>query len=162
MDYEVTTIKEAWSLSQKVVFLAVSATESVYETVINELSINNNVNEKILIDVSNLTDKYYQSGSKLSNAEKLQTLIQDKIKQSNQKNSKISVVKGFNLINAYSMSANEIKGNIETITIASDDFESKEYVAKLCNKIGYQANDSGKLKKSLELEMSNRKTFEDW
>jgi len=161
-EFEVTSIKEAWDKSQKVVFFAVSATESVYESVINEIFKNKTMNEKIIVDVSNLTDNNYISGSKLSNAEKLQNLIQAKIKAYNQKDLKLSVVKGFNLINAYSMSANEIKGNIETIPIAGDDFESKEYLAKLCNIIGYQINDIGGLKKSLELEISNRKTFVDW
>jgi metalloreductase STEAP3 len=161
-EYEVTTLSEAWNKSDKVVFLAVSATESIYESVIDEMLKNGNSNEKILIDVSNLTDNFKNELKNESNAERLQSLIQVKIKVFNKKNFKLNVVKGFNLVNAYSMGANEIKGNIETIPIAGDDFESKNYVAKLCNKIGYQVNDVGGLKKSLDLEISNKKTFEDW
>ena len=161
--FTVTSIGDAWAKSSKIVFFAVSARENVYESVLSEVFRNKKAasGDKVVIDISNIADS--SSLNKVSNAERLNELLQKNMADFNWKNTKVCVVKGFNLINAYSMSANETKGNnIETIPIAGDHFDAKECVTKLCNKMGYQANDVGSLLKSSYLELANKTTFSAW
>ncbi len=69
-------------------------------------------------------------------------------------------------MNAYSMSMNygEKKGNSggELVPIAGDDVTSKDLVIKLACKMGFQGVDIGPLRNSLQLELQNKKTFQDW
>ena len=111
--------------------------------------------------MSNLIDKNTKK-SNISNAERLNNCLETKLSEANIRNTHITIVKGFNLLNAYSMSSNVVKGNIETIPLASDDLESKEYIMKLCSQIGFQAIDMGGLKNSNQLELANNSTFVEW
>jgi predicted dinucleotide-binding enzyme len=171
--FEVAKISEAFYKSDKFVFLALSAKN--YEQFVNEINLNENetsLNDsnfvvdlkksKIIIELSNLSD---EKNEQISNAEKLENLIKyNTVTKNDNLLSNIRIVKGFNLVNAYTMSANysEKKGNTETIPIAGNDKVSKEEIIKLANRIGFQGIDIGPLKNSLQLELSNIKTFNEW
>lgn len=173
-EFEVTKISDAFYKSDKFVFLAISANN--YENFIAEINLNENetsLNDsnvvvdlkagKIIIELSNLSDETQNQA--ISNAEKLDNLIKSNLlSKNNSLFSNIHVVKGFNLVNAYTMSVDhgEKKGNSETVPIAGNDLSSKDQVIKLANRIGFQGIDVGLLKNSLKLELSNKKTFDDW
>ena len=161
----VTSIGDAFIQSDNIIFLAVSASYETYDKILNEFiqSLKMKLLDKrmILVDVSNSVSTK-KNQTKLSNAEKLKNLLEAKLAESNLKNVPISVVKGFNLVNAYQMSSNEIKGSIETVPIAGDDYKAKEDICKVCNQIGFQALDVGFLKNAFQLEYSNNSTFSEW
>ena len=161
----VTSISDAFNQSDNIIFLAVAASYETYEKIVNEfiqsLRFKSLDKRKILIDVSNSVN-IKSKQTKVSNAEKLKNCLEAKLIESNLKHFPITVVKGFNLMNAYSMNSNEIKGNIETIPIAGDDSKSKDHITKLCSQIGFQALDVGSLKNAYQLEHSNTYTFNEW
>lgn len=161
----VTTISDCFNQSDNIIFLAVVASYESYEKLANEfiqsLRFKSLDKRKVLVDVSNSVSLKSKQ-TKISNAEKLKNCLEAKLTELNVKHLPISVVKGFNLMNAYSMSSNEIKGNIETIPIAGNDSESKDDVKKLCSQIGFQGLDVGSLKNAYKLERSNDSTFNEW
>jgi predicted dinucleotide-binding enzyme/DMSO/TMAO reductase YedYZ heme-binding membrane subunit len=162
--FSVTSIGDSWSKADNFVFFAVSAKDDVYESVTNELiKSTSKGSNKTIIELSNLNDDI--RNPKTSNAERLDEKIKSKLYKSGINNATINTVKGFNLVNAYSMSSAgyaEIKGSVESIPLAGDDLRSKEQVIKLCSRIGFQGVDVGGLKNALELELSNRSTFSEW
>jgi predicted dinucleotide-binding enzyme/DMSO/TMAO reductase YedYZ heme-binding membrane subunit len=164
--FTLSSIGDAFAKADKFVFLAVSARDEIYEHVTNEFisSITDGRStNKIIIELSNPTKT--QLKNKISNAERLNALIKSKLKDSNQTSAKISVIKGFSLVNAYSMGMTDVgeaKGDVEIVPIAGDELNDKEKVIKLCNKIGFHATDVGGLKNALNIELSNVSTFKDW
>jgi metalloreductase STEAP3 len=169
--FAVTTIDKAFRQADKFVFLAVNASDSVYKNVVDQIFADIVENKekiveskrisKIIIDVSNLLDKK----SKISNAEKLNHLFKSKISEQQAPfYYDLNIVKGFNQVNAYSMGSDqtEKKGNVEIVSIAGDDAQSKDQVVKFSSKIGFQACDVGPLRNALELELANQRTFPDW
>ena len=167
--FSVTSIEEACLRSDNVIFLAVSADYEIHEKILNELILSmkskNNMLEtkrKILVDVSNMSDDEKDKKCKVSNAEKFIKHLEAKLSESCVHSSRITVVKGFNMLNAYSMSNYAVKGSIETVPIAGDDIKAKEYIINLCNQIGFQGVDYGCLGNSFELELSNKSTFDEW
>jgi predicted dinucleotide-binding enzyme/DMSO/TMAO reductase YedYZ heme-binding membrane subunit len=163
--FSVDTIGNAWHKTDKIAFLAIPAEENNYNAFVNEISsINKTENEsnkknKVLIELSNHNE---QSNSNESNAERLDSLL-----KTIDKNETVNVVKGFNLIDAYSMATCleiEQKGNNEIIIpICGDSAEAKEIVALLCSKLNFKTNDIGLLKKNaLYLEKLNNTTFLEW
>jgi predicted dinucleotide-binding enzyme/DMSO/TMAO reductase YedYZ heme-binding membrane subunit len=170
----VTSSAHAWQQSDRFVFFAVAAFNSVYESIVQSIlkTLSKKENPpRIVIEVSNLTDDQHVDKVKISNAEKLQTLIQQKLDESSL-NCQISVIKGFNLISAGEISTHSEKSfNKESLTsgfnqsvpIAGDSGKAKEAVVELCAKIGLRAYDIGSLNQSaLKLEVTNKKTFNDW
>lgn len=83
--FSVKKVSDAWQESSGVVFLAITAEESVYESFVNEIKSLKN-SERVLVDVSNIVEA--NSLSQLSNAEKLE----HSLKKYNVKN--VSIVKG--------------------------------------------------------------------
>lgn len=167
---EVTKISQAFSKSDKFVFLAIAAKN--YEKFLNELLNeirNTSIDDKskIIIELSNLTDKIDDENMVKSNAEALEEMIKDifENKHDNLLKGKVNVVKGFNLVNSYTMSTfnyGENKGNVECIPFAGNDIESKNLVIKLAQRLGFQGFDVGPLAQSLKLELTNKKTFVEW
>jgi predicted dinucleotide-binding enzyme/DMSO/TMAO reductase YedYZ heme-binding membrane subunit len=170
----VTSAAQAWQQANRFVFFAVAAFDSVYESIVQSVvnSLNKRENsQRIVIEVSNLTDDQRIDKVKISNAEKLQDLIQQKLEEQNL-SCKIDVIKGFNLISASAMSTHtENSYNKESLTsgfnqsvpIAGDCDTAKQAVIEFCTKIGLRAYDIGSLSQSaLKLEITNKKTFDDW
>lgn len=170
--FSVTSSAEAWKRADRIVFFAVTAFDSVYEGIVNEIvtSLKKKVTNKskIVIDISNIVENSSAEKIKISNAEKLQNLFQARLEEQSV-NCQINIVKGFNLTSAYTLSSSgESKESLtsglnQTVPIAGDDFKSKESVIQFCNKIGFRAYDVGSLNgAALKLELVNKKTFNDW
>lgn len=188
--FDVMSIEEAWNESEDIVILAVQAKDTIYQDVVTKIvenikkrkSINEKKNSttinksKIVIDISNRLENEKLNQIKVSNAQKLSNLFTDKLKESNISNYKINVVKGFNLINAYSLSSfidtsgqknfydkNDLVNTNLIVPLCGDDTNSKQMIMDLCNKIGLHAYDLGSLKgAALKLELSNKHTFDSW
>lgn len=94
-NYSVTTIDDALLKSDEIVFLAVSATESVYESLVSETKKLKKTKPLILVEISNQLESIK---SNMSNAERL-----DKLVKENLTGARISIVKGFNLLSAYTI-----------------------------------------------------------
>ena len=168
---DVTSIYDAWNRADNLVILAISVDN--YENFVSEIMscLNENNSQKktkIVIEISNLKDSDNLKSLKISNAEKLNSLFKEKISEKNL-NYPIHVVKGFNLINAHSMSLflyETNKTNLTncdlTVPIAGNDRHAKQKVIELCSNIGLKANDIGLLKSSLKLELANKLTFDEW
>jgi predicted dinucleotide-binding enzyme/DMSO/TMAO reductase YedYZ heme-binding membrane subunit len=180
-ELEADSIQNAWLRSDRIVFIAVNAESSVYERLVDEIfkdiGLTSAHRAKIAIDISNkqLSNSKTSSNADISNAELLQQLFDRKIDSLVSANAgvdlkseihRVSVVKGFNLVNPYVMSlgCGENKGSNEAISIelAGDDESAKECIAKFSHKIGFKTNDVGPLKSSLRLETLNLLTFDDW
>ncbi len=104
--YCVTSIGKALLECDELAFLAVSAEDSVYQAVVDEVTkisteFYRRVRPIILIDVSNRTGG---QKSDLSNAEILNKLVKCSLPDF-----KINVVKGLNLLSAYELSQNLLK-----------------------------------------------------
>jgi predicted dinucleotide-binding enzyme len=151
-NYSVCSVAEAWLKSTRFVFFAVSAFDSVYESIVNDLFSNLKISKKslssrIVIEISNVLDG--NQNSKLSNAQKLQNLFQNELEKRSI-NCQIHVCKGFNLTSAYSLSEQADNLRKEALTskmavpIAGDDLTSKQSVIELCNGLGFSAYDFGK------------------
>jgi predicted dinucleotide-binding enzyme/DMSO/TMAO reductase YedYZ heme-binding membrane subunit len=143
----VVSIKEAYSRAEKFVFLAIAPSDHVYQQFASQLNLNEAKSKKIIIEVSNSADESDQS-----NAERLAAIFK--------KHSNVQVVKGFNLINAFSLISNQTLD--DKIPIAGNDQEAKELVINLCSKLGFSGVDVGPLKNARRLEQANRNTFEEW
>ena len=169
--YSVTSIADAWQKSDLFVFFAVSAFDSVYERIVDEVaqSLSSGENKaKILIEISNLTDEQQTSKVKISNVEKLQTLFQAKLEERSI-NCRIQIVKGFNLTSAALIKQDShdkqalTVGYSQSVPIAGDDHDANIAVIEFCARIGFKAYEIGSLNSSaLKLELANRKTFDDW
>ncbi len=100
-NYSVTSIGDALLKCDELAFLAVSAKDCIYESVVDDVK---KLNEKffkrvkplVLIDISNRLDN--QQREVLSNAEKLDSLVKSTLP-----NLRVNVVKGFNLTSAYNI-----------------------------------------------------------
>jgi len=151
---QVTSIEEAFKTSHKLIFLALTGRREVYEFVLDEIVSLKELSTRILIDVSNWTE----SNQKRSNAEQLEEVLAKR----NIKTFK--VLKAFNSINAYTMGSGfyDQKGGQETVQIAGDCQESKDYLSKFCNRIGFNAVDAGPLSSAFKMEQSNQETFKEW
>lgn len=152
--FNVTTIGDAFLKSDQFVFLAVSPED--YDSLIYQLNESNfkSTKELILVELSNSNLVNLNK----SNAERLNNSIKSKY-------SNISIIKGFNLIDAYSIGlVLDQKGSNELVVpICGDDVKSKELLCRLCNKINIKINDIGKLEyNALYLEQLNKETFSDW
>jgi predicted dinucleotide-binding enzyme/DMSO/TMAO reductase YedYZ heme-binding membrane subunit len=145
-NFSVIQIKQAFLKSDKFVFLAIS--DDAYDDFADQINQIDST-KKIIIDLSNLSNPNVNSN--ISNAEKLSKLLANKH----------IIVKAFNQINAFSI-AEYSQQNIDKISIAGDDLESKELLKLLCSKLGFIGVDIGPLKNALQLEQSNIKTFEEW
>jgi predicted dinucleotide-binding enzyme/DMSO/TMAO reductase YedYZ heme-binding membrane subunit len=151
-EIRVLTLSDAWKESNEMVIFAIKPEN--YEEVIRECCKNIQVYEKIVIDVSNS----FKSNDQSSNAERLQFLLKRLMNES----SKVSVVKAFNKISAYSMCQEFSNKSNELVPIASDNQKACQKVINLCFKIGLYGFMIGPLKKSRELEKSNSLTFNEW
>ncbi len=172
--YSVTTPPDAWNKSTQIVIFAVSAHEPVYESLVNQVITENYSNQtsKIVIEISNLLDTQDTRNLALSNAEKLQSLFDEKLKKRKSKTTAaVHVVKGFNLLSAYSISSSLdenldkealTSGYNKLIPIAGNEKESKAIVIDMCDKIGFKAYDIGPLSSARKLELANKKTFSEW
>ena len=180
--YDVTTIEDAWNKSDSIVFLAVNAKDQIYEEIVSKIieSIkkqkSNELKSKILIEISNRSDDEDLRKVKTSNAQKLDDMIFSKLNESSIINYKIHVVKGFNLIDAYSLSSfidtsgkkkfydkTDLLNTNMVVPICGNEASAKTSVIDLCHKIGLRAYDLGQLSdSSLKLELTNRKTFDTW
>jgi predicted dinucleotide-binding enzyme len=162
-EFTVTSVEKAFAKSTRIIILAVLAKKEIYESLSRKLVENIEStfgnNKKIIVEISNILDD--EPHSKVSNAECLETILNSYMKNVNLK---VSIVKAFNLVNSYSIGSNidNEKPKIETIPLAGDDHESKEYIIKFCNRIGFQAFDVGLLRNAFKLETLNKKTFTDW
>lgn len=171
VNLSVTSIVDAWDQSDGIVILAISAEESIYNSLAEDIVKNsNNKNPRILIEISNLSDSIDLKNLKESNAKKLNELFKSKIELHNKQDVRISIVKAFNLINSYSFSSfldeNEKSSLISSdlaVPIAGDDEISKQKIINFCSKIGLRGFDLGDLEKgALKLELSNKQTFSNW
>ena len=105
--FSVTTIADAWNRSHEIIFLAVAFRDDIYESIVNKISKTHAESSrfpKILVDISNRTEAKGELDEG-SNAEKLQSLIN----ASDLKGFNIQVVKGFNLISAYTLGIGQIE-----------------------------------------------------
>ena len=180
--FHVTSISNAWSRAHRLVFFCVSAYDTVYDRLAAEITqsivrcrsntttTTSAPGKKILIEISNLLDNQTIK-SQSSNAERLQQLFNEKLEKSNVQNYRVSVVKGFNLVSARSISSNmdeyydrqTLTNNFaQAIPIAGDDMQAKQAVIEMCERIGFKAYDVGALRQALRLEVANRTTFSDW
>ncbi|CAF0821187.1 unnamed protein product [Brachionus calyciflorus] len=168
-NFQVTNIQDAWSQSENVVILAISSDETVYENfvskIVQHLSKEKLLKPKIIIEISNQSTDFQ---NKISNAERLENLFRERLSE-NSLQSKISIVKAFNLVNAYALSTfvdEPSKNNLSNlefrIPIAGSDEKSKEFVRNLLSQIGIEAYDYGDLEDALELEQVNMTTFHEW
>lgn len=106
--YSVTTISDAWKRSHEIIFLAVSFKDDIYDSIVREFAMSNASTpkySKIIVDISNRTEDR-SVVKEVSNAEKLENLI----RSSDLKWLRIQVVKGFNLISAYTLGISQIEG----------------------------------------------------
>lgn len=101
--FSVTNIADAFYSSSRFVFMAVSA--NVYENVVEEIKrkkIETCSSEKVVVDISNIVD--LEHSHEESNAERLQKLfLAPELRHVN-----VYIVKGFNLISAYSLEKNQL------------------------------------------------------
>lgn len=183
--YDVTKIGDAWEKSSSIVFVAVNAKESIYRDIVDKIvekivkqkkNSSDETRSKIVIEISNHSDDEDLSIIKISNAQILEDIFLNKLSQSNIFDYKIRLVKGFNLIDAYSLSsfidttgeknfydkADLVSTNL-IVPLCGNCTHAKSAVIDLCHRIGLRAYDFGKLDgPSLKLEFTNRKTFESW
>lgn len=102
--------------------------------------------EKIVVDVSNRTNRY----SAISNAEFLQTILPNAI-----------VVKAFNSVSAYAMEdQTTVAGN--RVFVASDDQSARERVLDLARDLGFAPCDMGALKSARSMEAFVLRVFPGW
>lgn len=147
-NFSVIKIRDAFLKSDKFIFLAIS--DEAYEEFASQIK-RIESDKKIIIDLSNLSDS--NNNTKISNAERLKNMLAE--------HKNVEIVKAFNQINAYSiMQYNQ--QNIDKVSIAGDNLESKEMVKMLCSKLGFIGYDVGPLTNALQLEQSNKKTFDEW
>ena len=151
---QLMSITEAWSANNSnIVFFAVNV--EAHEDLVMRLSSNNvQIQQKIVVDVSNQREnKSYESS-----AETLQKMF-------NKYSDKIIVIKAFNNVSAVSMDfdfSNKVKINDEMILIAGNDCNAVKEIMFLANQIGFQAFQIGLLDKAKKLELSNGKVFQEW
>ncbi|RNA19612.1 Metalloreductase STEAP2 [Brachionus plicatilis] len=167
-NFNVFSIEDAWMQSESIIFLAILADEAIYENFAEKicqlLSRSNKQTSKIIVEISNWTDKNQQ----ISNAERLQNLFKDKLDEKSIL-SKINVIKAFNLINAYSLSnpfESPTKANLANlefrVPVAGDSEQAKQKLIDLCAQVGILAYNYGDLQDSLQLEKTNSTTFSEW
>ena len=167
--FSVTSVGDAWLRAENIIFLAVSPRIEVYEQIVSEFiqSMNSSANRrpKILVDVSNSAEKEKNKNKKkknraMSNAEKLSAILDARKEETR---GLMQVVKGFNLLNAYSMSNYAVsKGNVELVPIVGDEASARNRIIKLSNEIGFQGVDTGSLSNAYALERFNKATFSEW
>jgi predicted dinucleotide-binding enzyme/DMSO/TMAO reductase YedYZ heme-binding membrane subunit len=171
--FSVHSIQDSFILSNKLVFIAVDGQTEIYKSIVKKIfeNISSNtliqsnmvedlVEERIVIDVSNL--KTSRHDYEISNAEILESLFET---NSEKKFYRVKVVKGFNLISAYKLTENLNKFNntySSMLPITGDDSDAKDYLIKFSSKIGFIAYDYGPLKNALNIEKLNLQTFPDW
>jgi metalloreductase STEAP2 len=173
--FTVNSIQSSFILSDKYIFVAVNAKKGIYENLVKkifdningnellekELSNSNLVNEKVIIDISNVKDERERLSEVESNAEILDNLFAIQ----NNKVFDLNVVKGFNLLSAYKLTEdlnNLASYSQSSVPIAGNSSDAKKEAISLCNKIGLQAYDFGPLSNSRTLENANLKTFPEW
>ena len=162
--------------------LAVNAKDQIYEEIVSKIieSIkkqkSKELKSKIVIEISNRSDDEDLRKVKTSNAQKLDGMFFSKLNESSIFNYKIHVVKGFNLIDAYSLSSfidtsgkkdfydkSDLLNTNLVVPLCGNEASAKTAVIDLCHKIGLRAYDLGQLSdSSLKLELTNRKTFDSW
>ena len=150
--------KDAFLNANNFVFFAVPFGKEVYENILNETFTDLNseiLNKIIIVEISNKSKDAKENNS---NVEIFNEILSQKF------SIKANVVKGFNVINAYSMGVDstQIQGSVKSVQICSDDFESKQKVIQLCTKIGFNGLDFGPLQNARTLENSNLIAFPDW
>ncbi len=98
-NYSVKNISDALLETDELAFLAISARDGIYEDLVNEIKTQyqnfyKRTKPLVLVDISNRVDNAFRD----SNAEKLDSLV-----KSHLSGLRISIVKGFNLMSAYSI-----------------------------------------------------------
>jgi predicted dinucleotide-binding enzyme/DMSO/TMAO reductase YedYZ heme-binding membrane subunit len=169
--YSVSSIVDAWNKSTQIVIFAVSAHDSVYQQLVDQIvDKSSNCHSRVVIEISNLLDSQRISKLDVSNAEKLQKMFDQKLEKS-KKTASVNVVKGFNLLSALSISSTFDESLAKAaltsdynklVPIAGDDRTAKRAVIDMCANIGYTAHDIGSLSSALKLEIANKRTFSEW
>ncbi|XP_028409985.1 metalloreductase STEAP4-like [Dendronephthya gigantea] len=140
--FRVLSIDEALNHSD-IVFLAIP--RDGYDATVTSLS--SQLKGKILIDVSNRTQTAYESGS---NAEYLASLVPD-----------AHVVKGFNVISAWSLES-DVYGGSRLVYVCGDDATAKEKVIGIARSMQFNAMDQGSLKMASNIENKPLELFPSW
>ncbi|XP_028409987.1 metalloreductase STEAP4-like [Dendronephthya gigantea] len=142
LSYRVVSINEALNHSD-IVFLAIP--RDGYDATVTSLG--PLLKGKILIDVSNRTQAAYESSS---NAEYLASLVPD-----------AHVVKGFNVISAWSLES-DVYGGSRLVYVCGDDVTAKEKVIGIARSMQFNAMDQGSLKMASNIENKPLELFPSW
>ncbi|XP_066497094.1 metalloreductase STEAP3 [Hoplias malabaricus] len=102
---------------------------------------------KVLVDVSNARE---MGSCRLSNAEQLAEMFPESV-----------VVKGFNVISAWTLQTGAQDGNRQVL-LCSDSMEGKHEVAQLARRMGFHPVDLGGLCMSRDLERMPLRLFPSW
>lgn len=162
------------------VFNLLKARDHIYKEIVDKAvecikkqEIANNCSKsKIVIEISNRPEDERIADAKTSNAQKLNEMFMEKLAEIDYK---VHVVKGFNLLDAYSLisSINKVgtnqffdKSDLVSsnlvVPLCCNEPTAKLAVANLCSRIGLRAYDLGKLDSSIKLELANQTTFNNW